>query len=105
MTSLILPPTTNHTYGQRGHRRFMYKEAKDWLELATFLLKSHKGENPTSVTITYYLKRERDVDGSQKIVLDALTHAGVVEDDKYIMELHLYKKFDKQNPRLEITWK
>lgn len=101
---LPLPPTTNHTYGQRGRRRFMYAEAKQWLRDAVIVLKANKGENPISVTIIYYLKRERDVDGSQKIILDSLTRAGVVKDDKYITELHLYKKFDKQNPRLEIEW-
>lgn len=97
-----LPPTTNHTYGQVGHRRFMYQEAKDWMAEAVLKLKKYKGENPTEVNIIYHLKRERDIDGSVKLILDAMTKAGVVVDDKYILTLHLYKRFDKENPRLEL---
>jgi len=99
-----LPPTTNHTYGQTGHRRFMYKEAKDWMETAILVLKIHRGDNPTEVTVTYYLKRDRDVEGSHKLMFDSMTKAGVIVDDKYILDVHLHKRINKENPRMVVEW-
>jgi len=46
-------------------------------------------------------KRTQDIDNFNKLVLDALT--GIVwEDDSQILELHIYKDYDKQNPRIEL---
>lgn len=104
MLILTLPPTTNHTYHHHGHTVYMTKEAKDWQRDAVWLLKAHKGENPTSVSITYYLKRERDVDGSHKIILDAMTKAGVMVDDKLIIDVDFHKRWNKINPRVEVSW-
>ena len=82
----------------------MYQEAKDWMAEAILRLKQFRGSNPTEVTIYYYLKRERDIDGSVKLVLDAMTKAEVFKDDKEVTDLHLYKRWDKQNPHLELSW-
>lgn len=103
---IVLPlcPTTNHTYGHTGHRVFMYQEAKDWQEEAIWKLKGCKGVNPTEVSVTYFLARERDVEGSHKLLFDALTKAGVVKDDKYILDVHLHKRWDKSNPRMEVDF-
>lgn len=102
--TLPLSPTTNHTYGHTGHRVFMYQEAKDWQESVVWKLKKYKGENPTEVSITYYLARERDVEGSHKLFFDAMTKAQVVVDDKFILDVHLHKRFDKHDPRMEVEW-
>lgn len=102
--SLTLPPPTNATYRHVGHTVYMTREAKAWRDESTWLLKAHRGDKPTELTITLYLKRERDVDGSSKLVIDCLEHAGVVENDKDILDIHLHKRWDKANPRLEIEW-
>lgn len=47
-------------------------------------------------------KRKADLDNFNKLWQDALT--GVVyEDDSQICELHLFRKYDKANPRIEIV--
>ena len=64
-----LPPTDNHLYGQRGHSRFMYKEGKEWKELAGYCAKqawkkSVSENGKFRVETWFYLKRERDSLGS-----------------------------------------
>jgi Holliday junction resolvase RusA-like endonuclease len=86
----------------------MYKEAKQWKKDAVWLFLAHKGEEPTKITITYYLKFNRDVDGSHKLILDAMQDrgggAGVMKDDNSITDLILHKEKDKDHPRVEIEW-
>jgi len=58
-----------------------------------------------SIEVDLYFgdKRKRDIDNHLKIALDALTDAKVWEDDKQIMEAIIRKKYDKENPRIEIA--
>ena len=102
---LPLPPTTNHTYYHVHNMKILSKEARAWREEAMWTLKAHKGENPTEVTVTFYLKRDRDVEGSHKLMFDSMTKAGVIVDDKFILDVHLHKRIDKNNPRMEVEWK
>ena len=55
-----------------------------------------------SVSITFYFatKRRRDLDNMNKLVLDALTGIAY-DDDSQIAELHLYRAYDVQKPRIE----
>lgn len=105
---LPLPPTTNHTYGQSGKHKFMYTEAKVWKEMAIYKFKGYKGVNPTEIKITYFLKFNRDVDGSHKLIIDAMQErgggAGVMKDDNTIVHLDLYKFKAKEEPRVEIDF-
>lgn len=102
--SFPLPPTLNHTYGQRGKIRFMYKEARDWMDNAIWKFKYYKGVKPKAVTIIYFLKFRRDIDSSLKLILDAMQKAQVVENDNDIVEMHIFKKRDHEDPRLEIEF-
>lgn len=46
-------------------------------------------------------KRKRDIDAHIKVLLDSMN--GVVYvDDSQITELHVYKEYDKENPRTEV---
>ena len=108
--TLPLPPTDNHLYGQHGHIRYMTKEGKDWKELAHYEAKrQYKGEllkgDVKINKVIYYLKRPRDIQGAQKVLWDALE--GVVyENDKQIADYRVVRKWDKNNPRTEISiWK
>jgi Holliday junction resolvase RusA-like endonuclease len=101
-----LPPTDNHIYGQRGRIRFMFKEAKDWKENAKeTAAKEYKGQIQTgdiSAKISFYLKRARDIQGSLKLLFDALE--GVIyENDSQIKNFSVVRETGKDDPRIEIT--
>ena len=104
LTIQKLPPTDNHLYGQTGHRRFMYQEAKDWKEYVTLLAKMQRRtvtKEKVRAKVDFFLKRDRDTHGSLKVLYDSLE--GVVyENDKQIYFQEINKYFDKENPRIEI---
>ncbi|MYA28923.1 MAG: RusA family crossover junction endodeoxyribonuclease [Nitrospira sp. SB0666_bin_27] len=55
-----------------------------------------------TLTIHFYFPTllRRDIDGGLKIAQDALCEAMNLNDNR-IMEIHLYKTLDRDNPRLE----
>ena len=107
MIKLSLPPTTNHIYqfNSLTKRMYMTKEARAWKEEAKWLIKAGWKKKPlldeVCLKVVYYLKRERDLDGGNKLLLDAMEDF-VYLNDKQVVELHLYKKWDKKDPRLEV---
>lgn len=113
-----LPPSDNHCYGQKGKIRFMFKEARDWKEsMQQFLLYYPKGfpknkivwgkeENislkPLKATVAFFLKRDRDVHGSGKLIFD--TFQGIVyKNDSQFLKVEFLKFTDKIHPRVDIT--
>ena len=103
---LPLPPTTNHIYMRTRRGVFLTTKARDWKQEAGWMLKEAWMPKPTlkedvCVKVTYFLKRERDLDGGNKLLFDAMERI-VYENDKQIVEIYLYKKWDKKNPRLEV---
>lgn len=63
-------------------------------------------ENGIVLDITVYTgdKRKSDWDNFHKLSMDALT--GIVwEDDSLITDANVHKRYDKENPRIEITIK
>lgn len=64
------------------------------------------GSHPVAVAIDAYYpdRRRRDIDNVLKAPLDALTAAGMWEDDSQVQALSIRKAgIDQGNPRLEIT--
>lgn len=57
-----------------------------------------------SLTITFYFPTllRRDLDGGLKITQDALCDALSTNDNR-ILEIHMTKNTDKNNPRIECT--
>jgi Holliday junction resolvase RusA-like endonuclease len=54
------------------------------------------------VTLFFGRKGKKDWDNFHKLSMDALT--GIVwEDDEQIDDAHVHKRYDKENPRIEIT--
>lgn len=102
-----LPPSDNHSYGfaKRGIK-YLVKEAKDFKEaVATLcsLINDTEGlfNEQLEVDITYYFKRDRDVLGSDKILMDSMQ--GILfKNDSQIIDAHLHKYRDKENPRVEV---
>lgn len=87
-------------------------KAKSWeLMAVTELRKQFQGyvvtNYPITVTITFYYdnKRRHDIDNSASTVLDAMSLAGIIEDDNvnFVNQLVLkYGGLDKEDPRCEI---
>ena len=111
MRKFTLPmcPPLNSLY--RHGRRGVYKiaKARAWEDEVIYRL-SQAGEytsieGKVKLEMVMYLKRDRDIDSSLKLVLDVLEKAGVYANDKQIVDLHVIKAMDKGDSRLEITVK
>lgn len=83
----------------------MYKTAvaKRWETVAQRQLKEQFSgtisDSPAGVNIYWYLKIRRDIDGGEKLVLDQLQGIVLVNDSQ-INEMHIYRKWDKKDPRI-----
>lgn len=114
--TLPLPPSINRQYATVNGRRVLsatgrrYKVTVGQLlmtapsssEWTAFLQKTR--EHFLTLTIHFYFPTllRRDIDGGLKIAQDALCEAMNLNDNR-IMEIHLYKTLDRDNPRLECT--
>ena len=112
--TLPVPPSINRQYATVNGRRVLsatgrrYKGTIGQLLLAApsspewhaFLQKAQ--EHCLALTIHFYFPTllRRDLDGGLKIAQDALCEAMGLNDNR-IMEIHLYKTLDRDNPRLE----
>ena len=106
------PKSTNHIYKSvcRGGYPTVYltpegkaiKEVYQYEAKTQWRQKPIVGELAISVWFYFKTKRRRDLDNQNKLILDALT--GIVyEDDSQIAELHLYKGYDANSPRIEVV--
>jgi crossover junction endodeoxyribonuclease RusA len=114
--TLPVPPSVNHQYATVNGRRLISSAGRAykaqvgqlvWLKLAqsthrTALLARLQSEW-LALSIRFYFTSalRRDVDGGLKIAQDALCE-GLGINDNRIVETHLYKHVDKDNPRIEI---
>lgn len=102
---LPLPPPLNATYGTNSYGKFYKKnKAKDWQEEVgkLFMLQRPKKPllGPLECHIDMFLKRDRDIDSSLKLILDTLADMRFYENDSQIITLKVCKYTDKENPRL-----
>lgn len=58
-----------------------------------------EGDLAMEITV-YYQSRRSDLDTS--LMRDILQKAGVYGNDRQLVEVHEFKKFDKTNPRVEL---
>ena len=112
-----VPPSINHQYATVNGRRLLssvgraYKAQVGqlvWLKLAqstdrASLLSRFQSEW-LALSIRFYFTSalRRDVDGGLKIAQDALCE-GLGINDNRIVETHLYKHIDRDNPRIEVS--
>lgn len=85
----------------------MTSKAKSWKNQALKSIRAGYLEGPRiieddlEVTVHWYLKYNRDIDGGIKLLLD--TFEGIwFKNDNQIKILHIFKTKDKDNPRVEI---
>lgn len=105
-----LGPSDNHSYGMtRGGIKYLTSDAKDFKTAVAKVCEEVKKvdmyfNDQLDVDITYYFKRDRDVLGSDKILMDAMQ--GIVfKNDSQIIDAHIHKYRDKDNPRVEVIIK
>ncbi len=112
--TLPLPPSINRQYATVNGRRVLsatgrrykvtvgqlFMTAPSSSEWTAFLQKAQA--HFLTLTIHFYFPTllRRDIDGGLKIAQDSLCEAMNLNDNR-IMEIHLYKKLDRDNPRLE----
>ena len=94
-----------------GGKRTVHKSkaAVAWRESAALQLRAQRGRTApvaTDCAVTLHIYRAvnaGDVDNFAKVILDAMQDAGVLDNDRHVAELHLYRHTDKARPRVEIT--
>jgi crossover junction endodeoxyribonuclease RusA len=114
---LSLPPGINSQYATVNGRRVLSEEARKWKrevtkhverledterltdEMRRTLTKGH-----LSVFLDFYFPtpHKRDLDGGLKITLDAVCEALGLNDNR-VVDIHLVKKIDPLDPRLDVT--
>lgn len=112
-----LPPSINAQYATVGGRRILSEEARKWKrevdkqierledhDLLTDQMKRELGRSYLSVFLDFYFTtpHKRDLDGGLKITLDAICAALNLNDNR-VVDIHLIKKIDPLDPRLEIV--
>ena len=104
MLNLFLPypPSINTYWNFNGSRRFLTPKANQFKAkvFETFALSEHIGFQAQRVSLTIHLyppdKRVRDIDNIAKPLLDALTQAGVFDDDSQVDRLLIVRKEQKK---------
>ena len=96
--ALPWPPSVNHYWAARGNARYLSPRARAWHQEAWAILrgawrgKPMRGEVAVLLVLHPPDRRRRDLDNTLKAVLDALVHAGVLQDDSQVAELHAVRR-------------
>lgn len=108
ITILTKPVPVNQKYGVINGRMLLQKKYRDTKEAIAWEIRSGwKGEPLTedvavNVIIYFGNNRANDIDNYLKIILDA-AEGILFENDSQITELHVFKEYDKENPRVELS--
>ena len=94
---LPFPPSLNHYYRHVGPRVLISRDGRKYREKVTAIARRTGHATfkcPVQVELDLYPpdNRRRDIDNSQKSLLDALTGAGVYEDDSLIHKITVTKR-------------
>jgi crossover junction endodeoxyribonuclease RusA len=113
---LPLPPSINHQYATVHGRRVLSRTGREYKALVAEAVEQWLDSQPLpetivaqfqghylSLSITFYFATalRRDLDGGLKIAQDALCEALSVNDN-LVVEIHLSKRVDRQQPRIEL---
>lgn len=112
---LTLPPcpSVNHAYRYVRGRKFMTKEALNFMQLAQRIVEIEKERQNYHIEkrgvwlvmeITFYFpdRLQRDGHNMHKVLADALNGSAYV-DDQFVLIRDMGIYLDKENPRLEIV--
>lgn len=104
--NLPYPPSVNHYWRTVRGRMLISREGRQYRDKVA--LAAHCDNTldcRLSVTIAAFMpdRRKRDLDNITKAVLDAMTHAGVWQDDGLIDELAIIRKGVEKPGRVIVT--
>lgn len=114
--TLPVPPSVNHQYATVHGRRLLSAKGRAYKSLVGQQILVALAQSPHRVTLGQLLRRaslslsirfffasalRRDTDGGLKIAQDALCE-GLGVNDSRVVEIHLYKFQDRDNPRMDI---
>jgi crossover junction endodeoxyribonuclease RusA len=100
--TLPWPPSINHYFGYAGGRVYLKQKGRDYRKAVQEQVKLQIHDLKTintlcKVEIEAWMpdRRKRDVDNILKALLDALTKAGVWEDDTLVDDERIYRARDE----------
>jgi crossover junction endodeoxyribonuclease RusA len=96
--SLPWPPSTNRYWRHVGHRTLLSRDGRAYKANVLAAIREQQGTptpmtGPVKVLVALHPpdRRRRDIDNhAGKALLDALQHAGILEDDSQVVELHAF---------------
>ena len=98
MTEIELPwpPSVNHVWRRVGSKTILSAQGREYRKSVGEHCLLHKiantrlsGRLSVKILVNPPDRRHRDIDNLTKVPLDALTHAGVWDDDSQIDELYI----------------
>lgn len=109
ITVIGSPISVNRLYRTNGFGGVrLSKEGENWKQIIGWEARRQYKGAMTSKRLSVHLylhfkdNRRIDIDNQSKAILDALQ--GIVyEDDRQVDELHIYRRQDPANPRVEIS--
>ncbi len=114
--TLPVPPSVNHQYATVNGRRLLSARGRTYKDFVGQQILVALAQSPHRATLRLTLQQaslslsihfffasalRRDTDGGLKIAQDALCE-GLGLNDNRVVETHLYKHQDRDNPRMEI---
>ncbi len=114
--TLPIPPSINHQYATVKGRRILSSESRSYKQLVGQHVLLALAKNPDRERLRSFMKSHdlvlsmwfylrtalrRDLDSGLKITQDAICEALEVNDNR-VVEIHLHKKIDRTEPRLEV---
>lgn len=107
--TLPYPPSVNTYWGFKGSQRFLTARAREFKAKveAAFILSEHQSFDDARINLVVFLhapdKRVRDIDNIAKPLLDALTQAGVFDDDGQIDRLLIVRREVKKGGECRVV--
>src|SRR5215217_3733666 len=99
LLTLPLPPGVNNQYVTVNGRRVLSPEARRYKQGVLKLLRRKR--NSGEISDALCVAARRGLDGGLKIAQDAICTALEVNDNR-VVDIHLVKRIDPLNPRIEI---
>jgi Holliday junction resolvase RusA-like endonuclease len=112
----MVPPSANHykhyrvvvpKHGGKPFVQWYHTEmAEAWFNMVAAVASGRKIRGTSyelQLLVFMPTARDTDLDNLFKVVADGLQHAGVIDNDKHITDLHGHRRLDRLNPRTVIV--